>query len=279
MLKSLLTASAVALTFASSAFADVAANKALVAEALGKVFGQGDVSAVDQYFTPDYIQHNLGAPTGAEGLKGLVGYLSQNPNFKAIPHRIIGEGDFVATHTTYEGFAEVPLVAFDVFRIEDGKIAEHWDNLTPQTPPNPSGRTQTDGATEITDLDKTEENKAKVLDLLVKAFIRGEKVDFTQYISPVTYIQHNSMAADGLEGLGAMIQEMAEKGIKMVYDKVHYVVAEGNFVLTLSEGTLADKPTAFYDLFRLEDGLIVEHWDVIAEIEPKSEWKNNNGKF
>ena len=44
------------------------------------------------------------------------------------------------------------MIGFDVFRVEDGKIAEHWDNLIPEQPKNPSGRSQIDGATEITDL-------------------------------------------------------------------------------------------------------------------------------
>ena len=47
-------------------------------------------------------------------------------------HRIIAEGDLVATHSTLYSLGPKPLVAFDVFRIEDGKIAEHWDNLIPR---------------------------------------------------------------------------------------------------------------------------------------------------
>jgi predicted SnoaL-like aldol condensation-catalyzing enzyme len=54
-------------------------------------------------------------------------------------------------------------------------------------------------------------------------------------------------------------------------------VAEGNFVVTASEGTLGGEPTAFFDLFRVEDGWIVEHWDVISTI--PSEMAHENGKF
>ena len=63
----------------------------------------------------------------------------------------------------------------------------------------------------------------------------------------------------------------------MIYSDVHMVVAEGNFVFTASEGKLGGKPTAFYDLFRVEDGKIVEHWDVIADI--PAEMAHDNGKF
>ena len=67
--------------------------------------------------------------------------------------------------------------------------------------------------------------------------------------------------------------------VLLSYHTIHKVLAEGNFVLTMSEGKLGGNPTAYYDLFRLENGQIVEHWDVIAPILPKSEWKNDNGKF
>jgi predicted SnoaL-like aldol condensation-catalyzing enzyme len=65
----------------------------------------------------------------------------------------------------------------------------------------------------------------------------------------------------------------------MSYDRIHMVLGEGNFVLVVSEGHLAGAHTAFYDLFRVADGKIAEHWDVIQAIPPREEWKNDNGKF
>jgi predicted SnoaL-like aldol condensation-catalyzing enzyme len=57
------------------------------------------------------------------------------------------------------------------------------------------------------------------------------------------------------------------------------VIGEGNFVLVVSEANLGGKPSAIYDLFRLENGKIAEHWDIIDSIPPKDQWKNANGKF
>lgn len=262
-----------------AALADSAANKALVLEALENTLLAGNVDAVDQYFAEDYIQHNPMFPDGIDGQKGVVAFLSGTDGFKADYVRVIADDDMVAIHGRYEGFGPTATIGFDVFRVEDGKIAEHWDNLIPEAPPNPSGHTQIDGATEITDLDQTDANKAKVEEFITRSLINHEDINITDYISPVTYIQHNPMVADGLEGFGAFMAQMAEQGVSMEYSTLHYVIGEGNFVLTMSEGALGGEPQAFYDLFRLEDGLIVEHWDVIAPMPGPDAPQNQSGKF
>ena len=72
---------------------------------------------------------------------------------------------------------------------------------------------------------------------------------------------------------------MAEQEITMVYDEVHMVLAQGNYVLAVSEGTFAGESTSYYDLWRVENGKIAEHWDVMETIADKSTWQNQNGKF
>jgi predicted SnoaL-like aldol condensation-catalyzing enzyme len=263
--------------------ADVAANKTLVMEMMEDVFAARDADAVDRYFTEDYIQRNPMLPSGSATITAFLS-TPLDPNAPPVPpteiHRIFGEGNLVATHATYYGFGPVPLVAFDVFRIEDGRIAEHWDNLTPRRESlNPAGRSQTDGATALDDPDRTEANKALVLDLVERVFINEERLDITRYINPAKYLQHNPDAGDGLQGLQALMAANAAKGLKMRYDSIGIVVAEGNFVLTGAEGALGEQPTAFYDLWRLEDGLIVEHWDVIAPIPTDNLPAGYPGKF
>lgn len=82
---------------------------------------------------------------------------------------------------------------------------------------------------------------------------------------------------DGLDGLGAALGSMAEAGMAMSYTQTHLIVAEGNFVFAASEGFIGDAPTAFFDLFRIADGKIVEHWDTVSEI--PDEMAHENGKF
>lgn len=278
--RTLMATTAIAVLLPFAALADTAAdNKAFVIEALTETLVNGNVDAVDTYFAPSYIQHNPDVPSGTDAFKGLVTMLTEGDGIEAEIVRAIADDDIVAIHARYTGFGPTPMIAFDVFRLEDGLIVEHWDNLIPEQPLNPSGRSQIDGATEITDLDLTDANKAKVEDFLVRSMIRHEDVDITQYISPVTYIQHNPMVADGLEGFGAFMGQMAEQGVTMEYHTVHQIIGEGNFVLSMSEGSFGGEPQAFYDLFRLDDGLIVEHWDIIVPMPGPDAPYNDAGKF
>ena len=149
-----------------------------------------------------YIQHNLGA---GDGLAGFGALLANAPagGFKAEVIRAYQDGDYVFLQTKYDFFG--PKAGFDVFRFEDGKIVEHWDNLTEITAPNPSGRTQFDGETLIANTDKTESNK-KIVEGFVNDVLKGGKVEMlTTYINPNKYLQHNSGVADGLDGLGAAL--------------------------------------------------------------------------
>jgi len=229
------------------------------------------------YINPNkYIQHNLGI---ADGLAGFGAALSQLPEGSARVNtvRAFEDGDYVFTHTDYNFFGE--KAGFDIFRFENGLIVEHWDNLAVKTPANPSGRTQLDGSTKITDLEKTSENKEFVKKFVNDILVEGKMETMSSFFDGDNYIQHNSQIADQLSGLGKALQAMAKQGIFMKYNKIHMVLGEGNFVLTVSEGTLGGELKSFYDLFRVENGKIAEHWDIIETIPAKEMWKNNNGKF
>lgn len=252
----------------------------IVKQALTDVMIDKKVDVIDRYFAEPYIQHNQTVPTGLEAFKSLAAtVIAGNPTFKYQMVRTFSDGDVGVAHGIYEGFGEEPLVAFDVFRVENGKIVEHWDNLAPLAPPNPSGRSQTDGTVSVIDHDRTEANKALVTDFIDTVLIGGAFDAIGSYFDGDAYIQHNSNIADGVSGLGAGLKALADAGITMRITRRHAVYGEGNFVLVLSEGDISGQPTAFYDLFRVENGKIAEHWDVIAPILPDSEAANTNGKF
>lgn len=236
----------------------------------------GDPAPAGTINPTTYIQHNLAVGDGLAGFGAVLGQLPEG-SAKVNVVRAFEDGDYVFAHTEYNFFG--PKAGFDIFRFENGLIVEHWDNLQEIAAETASGRTQFDGPIEITDLELTEANKALVKGLLADVFLGGAPEKITDYISTEQYDQHNPGVKDGLAGLGEALQALADAGMPMVYEKNHMILGQGNFVLSVSEGQFMKKHVAFYDLFRIENGKAVEHWDTIQEIPAKSEWKNSNGKF
>ncbi|WP_089102061.1 nuclear transport factor 2 family protein [Streptomyces hyaluromycini] len=250
-------------------------NKEIVLKAAGELFGDKDPSAVDRWVAADYRQHSSLAADGPEALRQLVAGLPDGFRYEGA--RVIADGDLVALHGTYHGFGPEPLVAFDLFRVDaDGMLAEHWDALTPVVTATASGRSQTDGPAEPADLERTEANRELVAEFAEKVLKGADYSVLTDYISTETYRQHNPEAADGLAGFGAAAAKWAEQGKNLVYKNVHKIVAEGDLVLLQSAGEFG-VPVAYWDLFRVVGGKIVEHWDVIAPV--PAELPHSNGLF
>ena len=244
-------------------------------------FASGNTEKAASLLSEGYIQHNLAYGTGRDAFVGSVAYLASAPVKTTVKNiRAFEDGDKVFLQTIYNFAGAGEQVAFDIFRFDkNGKIAEHWDNLTAKADPNPSGKTQIDGMMELKDLDKTEANRELVKNFLYDVMQGNCPEKTPDYFDGDTYIQHNTAIADGLSGLGAALATMAEQNIQMIYNTVHHVLAQGNFVLAVSEGTFGGAPTSYYDLWRVENGKIAEHWDVMETIADKSTWQNQNGKF
>ena len=244
-------------------------------------FGNGDSEKAASLLAEGYIQHNLAYGTGRDAFVGSVAYLASAPVKTTVNNiRAFNDGDKVFLQTVYNFAGAGEQVAFDIFRFdENGRIAEHWDNLATKAMPNPSSRTQIDGTMELKDLDKTEVNRELVKNFLYDVMQGNHPEKTPDYFDGDTYIQHNTGIADGLSGLGAALAALAKQDIQMIYTTVHQVLAQGNFVLAVSEGTFGGAPTSYYDLWRVENGKIAEHWDVMETIADKATWQNTNGKF
>ena len=223
-----------------------------------------------------YIQHNLEIEDGLDGLKKVISRLPANTKANVV--RIFADGDYVIAHSELNSL--VDRVAIDVFRFENGKIVEHWDNLEEKCANlNFSGRSQLDGPTEVVDTGKTEVNKALVKEYFETVVLGGKGDQIAKYRSMDNFHQHNCQGEDNKSGGQLTRGIYAKPGFVFKIEKVHKIFGEGNFVLVISEGLFDAKPTAFYDLYRLEDNKIVEHWDVLEPMLPREQWKNTNGKF
>ena len=107
-------------------------NKEIVKNAVTELFIKGDISALDKYWSDQYIQHNPMIDNGRDALKKLASTLG--PGFRYEMGMIVGDGDYVMVHGRYTGFGPNPMIAVDMFRVKDGKLAEHWDVLQEEVP-------------------------------------------------------------------------------------------------------------------------------------------------
>lgn len=256
-------------------------SKVKKAEALVNTFATGDTQTAKALLASGYIQHNLSYKTGEKAFLQSVKQLSQAKTKTTVKTvRAFQDGNKVVLQSVYNFAGSGEQVAFDIFRFnKKGEIAEHWDNLAAKAKPNLSGHTQIDGVRKATELKKTESNRKLVKNFLNDVMMGKNLKKTPDYFNGDSYIQHNTTMADGVSGLNAALKQLAEQGIEMKYNKVHQVLACGNLVLAVSEGTFGGKATSYYDLWRVENGKIAEHWDVMQTIPEKSSWQNQNGKF
>ncbi|WP_127111671.1 nuclear transport factor 2 family protein [Shimia sediminis] len=250
-------------------------SKKTLLKTLLKGIETGDPASAAVVNEDKYIQHNPQTHEGSEGLAVLFARLAKtNPKVTFV--RVFEDGDFAFAHNEYD-FSSL-RVAFEVFRFENGQAVEHWDNIQPMKGPNPSGRTMLGGMTDITDTDRTEDNRQTVRDYVDTVLIPRDFSRLQDFVD-ADLIQHSPEIADGIVPLRAALEEPSGDGPRIGYTHLHRVLAEGNFVLAMCEGEKDRAHTSFYDLYRLQDGKIVEHWDTVETIAPRSEWKNANGKF
>jgi predicted SnoaL-like aldol condensation-catalyzing enzyme len=259
-------------------------QKAVAVRVLKGVFEEGDTEVVDRYVRPDYIQHNPLAPDGAETLKNLGTVIAQQfPDAKYDIKRVTSEGGMVLVHSNV---VLVPgtrgTAVFDIFRFQDGKIAEHWDvgQNVPETTANGNDmfsteswpRTEQPGPRWLTAY-----NKKLVTRAFDQLLVDKDLSAIDKYWGP-EYHQHNPNIADGVEGVKAGLGAYFERFPQLRVDPKR-VIAEGDLVAVHSHYVNApgERGQAIIDLFRVRGGKIVEHWDVIQDVPETS--ANDNTMF
>lgn len=220
-------------------------NREIVATAIDELFVQKDLGAIDRYWSDPYLQHNPIAQSGVAAFRSIMSSFVPTPSFQYQRLRTLGECDLVVVQGQYSQTG----VIFDMFRVSDeGKIIEHWDSDSNQA-------SETGGPTEITDPGSTAENREHVIAFLTAVLIDGQHDRVAEFLAPA-YEEHRTTTATGPDALLEYVDRDA-----ITYVEIHHVIADGNFVFTLSEGQRQGAAFGFYDLFRLENGSIVEHWD------------------
>jgi predicted SnoaL-like aldol condensation-catalyzing enzyme len=107
-------------------------NKELVKTAMTELFVNRDLSALDRYWAPDYIQHNPKFPNGLDFFRKMIPNLPHG--FKYEPGLVIADGEFAMIHGRYIGWGDKTMIGADIFRLKDGRFVEHWDVIQEEVP-------------------------------------------------------------------------------------------------------------------------------------------------
>lgn len=235
-------------------------NKQIVIDFYKKVIGEQDLEYAEKSVTDNYIQHNPLVRTGKAGFLEAITYLKQLPKPKNPTKpfmRIITENDHVVVHLSVE-FGGQKKIVLEVFRLENGLIAEHWDAIQNQSEESLNGNSEIAGPVLIEDEAATIQNKKIIEEFTEQVLIAKEFELLKRFVSP-DIIQHNPEIVNKLDGFSTYYQ-------KVDIRKLYKVIGQGNFVVTQAKGVLNNENVVYYAIYRLKNGLIREHWSVLQQI-------------
>ena len=232
----------------------------------------GDVAQATEFLDAKrFVQHN---PYASDGVEGLAQFIEQSPRDQLQLNvvRAIEDGPFVVTQAA--GHRSGRNVFFDVFRFEDEKVVEHWAFSALEAPPNASGHTQIDGPTEPTHPEETDENKKIVRGYYETFHIGGDHSGTERYFAGDLMIRHEPGVRDGVSEFLHDVEELMKH---RTIDEIRLLVGQGDLVFVAARGTHEGDACAYIDLYRVEDGKIVEHWGFPEMVPPREQWRNQNG--
>lgn len=275
----------------------LAANKRIVYDMWRTVINAGHTEEADKFFTLDYIEHNVMANTGREAFKARIAAEKDGQRLKKVPKKVLGdvvtilaEGDYVAMAFVYhypepDGSGKTyTSTKFDIFRLENGLIAEHWDSLqrvkgVPVATPEEGGPvfiTGMKGEAQLPLLHNSDlalaNNKRLVFDLWRHIPEAGIEELADIYLDPI-YIQHNPNAVTGRAGFMEYFSKRPDSRIDpFLEDPLVVMIAEGDLVLQVlqEERENPENPDELYyvawvDMFRIIEGRAAEHWDTASK--------------
>jgi len=181
--------------------------KDVVAKAIDALYTTRDKDEITRHFGPTLRQHSSLIGDGVEGLLAYAAVMPEGVDYEQ--HRSFAEGDLVVTHGTYTGLGDTPLVAFDLWRVSDGRIVEHWDGMESQVSTTANGHTQIDGPATSDPTADTIANKAHIEATVQTILVENDFSTLDRYLAGEDYIQHNPRFADGVSGLAAALHALA----------------------------------------------------------------------
>jgi predicted SnoaL-like aldol condensation-catalyzing enzyme len=266
----------------------LAANKRAVFDMWRSIVDAGHVEVADELLTEGYIQHSPVLRTSRKAFKEIFSVVPR----REIPELVepplvasVAEGNLVSmvlreNVPARDGSSAYTTVHFNLFRIEGGRLAEHWHSV--QTAPGPDVPLPEDGgpqpvtgaagAAQLALLQSADprlaDNKRLVFDVWRQIVDAGHEELADRYVD-AGYVEHNPNAAQGREGFKAYFSTRPDLPVEdSIRAPVVAIVAEGDLVVL---ATMQEHPhpsragrtytTTLFDMFRVADGRLVEHWD------------------
>jgi predicted SnoaL-like aldol condensation-catalyzing enzyme len=254
---------------------DVAANKAMVTYFYDQLFNQHNLSVIDACIGPVYIQHNPRFADGADALRQFIE--SQPPGGHNTIVRVTGQADLVMIHhhsiPTAGGSGTAIM---DVFRVSEGKIVEHWDVIEPVPATTASGNDMF--STVSTSGDRsTQRSERIVLGYYTSLTANHDLRAVDRFVSP-SLIQHDPALPNGSAAVKAAFAARLQANPQLTFSKLQ-VVADHDLVSLRYhvQNSPTDLGQAVDDVYRVDEGRIVEHWNVVQNVPATS--ANNNTMF
>jgi len=238
--------------------------KSIIRDFYRRAVGQGDIAFADAIIAEDYSQHSRGMKPGKAGVLEALRAMKNAPR-PATPStpfmRLVAEGEYVVTNLSFDWGGKQKVVV-DLFRFRDGQVAEHWDVVEDAPEATLNGHALMDGTAPLGEPTLTAENKPRATAFYQRVFIERDRTALPHLVSE-NLIQHIPEIANGLAGLEDFLKQSAPA---FCVEKIHRIIAEGDFVVFQSEGQWAQQATHFFHIFRLSVGKIQEQWGVKQRI-------------
>ncbi|MFI5799953.1 ester cyclase [Streptomyces sp. NPDC051677] len=251
---------------------EATANKAMVVHFFDQLFNHGNLAVIDRFVRPDYIQHHPNSPDGRDALRQYVtGLRAAHPELHVTVERALAEGDLVLLHSnsvSEPGTKGQAVV--DVFRVQDGKIAEHWDVTQPVPDTSVSGNdmfsTLSAPQRQWPDPRVSTAESKRIATTMFNEVTAGRDVTAFDRYAVDPFYQHNPQSPNGIAAAKGFFASVLENPGFSV--SVKQVIAQGDYVAihALYKFAPDDPGTPVLDLYRVRDGKVVEHWDVIQSV-------------